>query len=73
MIRAAVSDIEADSNGDFIQRILAEVEKQKHNVDSSFYGPDGQLQVIGQMTDIFVAGTVDHKVLCPRHPGPSTK
>ena len=57
MMERLVSLRTADSGGDYIERMWAEVKKNKYNIDSSFHGRDGCLHMVGQLVDIFVAGT----------------
>ena len=46
-----------DSNGFFIERFLAETEKNRDNTSSSFHGKDGEIHLVGHLRDVFSAGT----------------
>ena len=56
LLTKQIGEQTADSNGNFIERYLAEIQKNNDKPDSSFHGADGQKHLLGQMKDIFIAG-----------------
>jgi hypothetical protein len=59
-VEKVVSEKKEDARGNIIERLLAEIARNKDNSSSSFHGTDGRVHLLGQMFDFLIAGEIRH-------------
>ena len=68
MFSFQIDECEPLQNGNFIERMLFEIEKNSDDSSSSFHPRDGKAHLMGQMQDIFVAGESNQKLRYQANP-----
>lgn len=61
LLKNELKKYQPESQGNFIERHLAQLEKHKDDKESVFYGQRGQVHLLGTVFDLFNGGTIDIK------------